>query len=118
MLPQYAVSLDRVARVPQHVQAADATDADSLTLLYRRHGRLLQVLAYRITSDTQDAEEVVQDVFAQAWCEACRYSGSHGAGARVAPRHGAQPGNRSATGAEPDVGARTRGSQVDGGSRA
>ena len=83
MLPPYAVSLDQVARVAQHVQAADAADAgtmrrmaggdaDSLTLLYRRHGRLLQVLAYRITGDTQDAEEVVPDVFTQARREAGR----------------------------------------------
>jgi RNA polymerase sigma-70 factor (ECF subfamily) len=54
-------------------------DADALALLYDRHSRLIYSLAFRILGDTLEAEEVVQDVFAQAWRQASRYDTSRGA---------------------------------------
>jgi RNA polymerase sigma-70 factor (ECF subfamily) len=50
-----------------------AGDGGALAELYDRHGRSMFSLAVRILSDQSDAEEIVQDVFAQAWRQAARY---------------------------------------------
>lgn len=54
-------------------------DATGLAELYDRHGRAMFSLAFRVLRDQRDAEEVVQDVFAQAWRQAARYDTSRGA---------------------------------------
>src|SRR5918992_767135 len=54
-------------------------DADALALLYDRHSRIVYSLAFRIVGDPPEAEEVVQDVFAQAWRQAERYDTTRGA---------------------------------------
>lgn len=55
-----------------------AGEHEALAELYDRHGRIVFSLALRIVRDQRDAEEVAQDVFAQAWRESGRYSAGRG----------------------------------------
>jgi RNA polymerase sigma-70 factor (ECF subfamily) len=50
-----------------------AGSAEALGALYDAHGRAAYILARRILGKNEDAEEVVQDVFAQVWRDAGRY---------------------------------------------
>ena len=69
--PQREADVDAMRRMAEG-------DGTALAELYDRHGRAMFSLAFRIVRDQGDAEEVVQDVFAQAWRQAARYDTSRG----------------------------------------
>jgi RNA polymerase sigma-70 factor, ECF subfamily len=55
------------------VRAVAEGSAEALGTLYDRHAASVYGLARRIVTRQEDAEEVVQDVFAQVWRDAPRY---------------------------------------------
>src|SRR2546428_14054024 len=55
-------------------------DRDALADVYDRHARLLYSLALRIVRQQADAEDVLQDVFAQVWRQAERDDTNPGTG--------------------------------------
>jgi RNA polymerase sigma-70 factor (ECF subfamily) len=54
-------------------------DTGALAELYDRHARGVYSLALRIVEDQAEAEDVVQEVFSQAWTQASRHDTSRGA---------------------------------------
>lgn len=54
-------------------------DANALAELYDRHARAIFSLALRIVEDQAEAEDIVQEVFSQAWSQASRYDVARGA---------------------------------------
>jgi len=57
----------------QLILAVADGSSDALGRLYDRYGATVYALARRIVSRLEDAEEVVQDVFAQVWRQADQY---------------------------------------------
>jgi|SoiMethySBSTD1v2_1073268.scaffolds.fasta_scaffold05666_8 RNA polymerase sigma-70 factor, ECF subfamily len=60
------------------VQRLAAGDRDAVAELYDRHAARVLGLAYRIVRNSSDAEDVVQEVFAQAWRTAPNYERTRG----------------------------------------
>ncbi|MGH9238865.1 MAG: sigma-70 family RNA polymerase sigma factor [Vicinamibacterales bacterium] len=53
-------------------------DREAVAELYDRHAARVHGLAYRIVRNSSDAEDVVQEVFCQAWRTAPNYEASRG----------------------------------------
>ena len=56
------------------IDRVSSQDGDALAALYDRHSRLLFGLILRILKDRSEAEEVLQEVFVQAWTRARTYN--------------------------------------------
>src|SRR5215467_8105981 len=55
------------------VARARSGDADAFRVLVDRHGRALFRLAYRMTGNEQDAEDVVQESFLRAYRQLAKF---------------------------------------------
>ncbi len=62
------------------VARAQAGDSDAFRVLVERHGRSVFRLAFRMTGNEQDAEDIVQETFLRAYKQLNRYENRAGFG--------------------------------------
>ena len=55
------------------LQAISAGDSNALSEFYDRHSRLVYGALLRLLNDTDDAEDILQEVFVQVWRKASTY---------------------------------------------
>src|SRR5690349_15103765 len=67
MLPSQSTSDLEVLRDEELLALIVRRHEAALQVVYERYGRLIHTIAFRMTSDCQTAEEVVQDVFHTVW---------------------------------------------------
>jgi RNA polymerase sigma-70 factor (ECF subfamily) len=60
------------------IQRMASKEADALDVFYTRYNRVAFSLVLRIVGNREDAEDVLSDVFWQAWRQAARYDPSRG----------------------------------------
>jgi RNA polymerase sigma-70 factor (ECF subfamily) len=73
-----AVLAGSAAADQQALERMARGEHDALAELYDRYGRTVYSLALRIVRDQGDAEDIVQEVFSQAWRQAGRYDSGRG----------------------------------------
>jgi RNA polymerase sigma-70 factor (ECF subfamily) len=60
------------------IKAVAEADADALAVLYDRHGAAVFALSLRMLRDSDDAEELLEDVFWQVWRRADQFDPTRG----------------------------------------
>lgn len=70
--------------------------AEALSALYDRYGRLLYSVAYHLVGNQQLAEEITLDVFRRVWEKADSYRADRASVRSLAHQHDPQPGHRHA----------------------
>lgn len=72
-------SMEERARDEAALAGMARGEGEALAELYDRHAGPIYSLALRILGDAAEAEDVVQEVFTQAWRQASRYNAGRGA---------------------------------------
>jgi RNA polymerase sigma-70 factor (ECF subfamily) len=77
--PASAYPSDNVDEDRELVRRMSAGDTQALAQFYERWSRPIHALVARLVRDADDADDVVEDTFYQAWRQASRYEPSRGA---------------------------------------
>jgi len=77
--PASAYPSDNVDEDRELVRRMSAGDTQALAQFYERWSRPIHALVVRLVRDPDDADDVVEDSFYQAWRQASRYQSSRGA---------------------------------------
>ena len=95
----------------------EAGDAEAFAAPYDRHGRVAYSMAYRMISEKQEVEDVVQEAFLKVWRSACGYRAAKGEGIGDGPRGERRGGDEERPRHVPARRAGREDGEVDEGSR-